>query len=1104
MSNAAKLKKKAAEFEQKKQFDKALLLYIQILDESAGADEEGDVALYNRVGDLLMRQGNVGDAMTYYEKAVDLYAEHGFFNNAIALCNKILRQSPGRNSIYYKLGKISAKKGFISDAKQNFLEYASRMQNSGQLDEAFRALKEFADLCPDQDDIRLMLADQLSKKDRKGEALEQLQLLYEKFESEGRGSDMRATVDRMKAIDPEAQPKTGGGPRSQKSSDLVFIDVDDDSGQPTRHGAGGRPGPPPRVAPPPTKTRTSGPVRAPAPGRPAARHPIAEPPSGPIPDLPLVEPGPALDEGEGTMPGPMGTGPVAPHAVPAVSAPTGFEPSTLDAELSLALDGVMPSLSGLEPPMSGEEFAALRLATPLDVPVIELPEHDLALPGELPPIGFGSGVVPVPGAGSFTSEMELIIPEGDLPSHRSRPSAPTAMPPGRRSGGARRHSRPVEAPPATTADGDLPAADVDEPQPLAETRTTPPASDAVVEPLPLVRGAEVLEVPDAVGDRVDDAAADTASTQVEDQDLSDGVLAESDLDDDDLDEEALDEDAEEEDDEEEDDEDEEESDEEESDEEESDEDEGDEDEDDDTEESDLGDEELGAITADDDRDAVEDTAVSQAAEAPDTVERAPKETARAAAGARNEPEDDRAIELPTWMQQAAHHQATNRPAPPPPSGPAAGRAPDSPPAAHGTPSLGARRLSGGTLARTADALRVRAAANPGDWDLRRRLAEALLDAGERDNGLQELEVAMIGLERAQDLEAAHSVADEIIRLKPNSVRHHQKRVEYAFRTNDRARLPEAYLELADALFRSGQADKARAVYHRVLELAPDDARAQAALSTFGDVPVSPPAGQARETRDAPGTGEARPASTPAPRRLSGEGRRSEAALAARKAGRPTPPPGRAPAPGPVGRASGASQAGAPAARPPVADAPRPATSDDDNFVNLGDWLRDDEQPKSTRMVIDEDAPTGDEEADFADMLRKFKQGIAQNVAEEDHDSHYDLGVAYKEMGLVDEAIAEFQKSLRGPRHRVRTYEALGQCFIEKQQFQVAATILGRALNEPGVTDDQLVGVLYLMGYASEALMHWEAAVTYYQRVFAVDIQFRDVARRLATLERAPH
>ena len=182
----------------------------------------------------------------------------------------------------------------------------------------------------------------------------------------------------------------------------------------------------------------------------------------------------------------------------------------------------------------------------------------------------------------------------------------------------------------------------------------------------------------------------------------------------------------------------------------------------------------------------------------------------------------------------------------------------------------------------------------------------------------------------------------------------------------------------------------------------------------------------------------------------------------------------------------------------------PGSTESDGFgrdyVNLGDWLRDDEGPRSLRMVVEEEKPTGDEAADFADMLRKFKQGIAENVSEEDHESHYDLGVAYKEMGLVDEAIAEFQKALRG-RDRVRTYEALGQCFMEKEQFTVAATLLGRALTEPGATDDQLVGVLYLLGYASEALMRWEAAVGYYQRVFAVDIRFRDAAERLAAIER---
>src|SRR6476661_8488782 len=223
MSNAAKLKKKAIELEQKKQFDKALPLYIQFLQESEGTLDDVDVPLYNRVGDLMLRTGNAADALNYYEKAVDLYAERGFLNNAIALCNKVLRQSPGRASIYYKLGKISATKGFKSDAKKNFLEYADRMQKAGQIDEAFRALKEFADLCPDQDDIRLMLAEQLTQENRQDEALEQLQKLHDKLNSEGRTTEARATADRMKSIDPDAVPRASTEGPKRKAGDLVFL-----------------------------------------------------------------------------------------------------------------------------------------------------------------------------------------------------------------------------------------------------------------------------------------------------------------------------------------------------------------------------------------------------------------------------------------------------------------------------------------------------------------------------------------------------------------------------------------------------------------------------------------------------------------------------------------------------------------------------------------------------------------------------------------------------------------------------------------------------------------------------------------------------------------
>jgi pilus assembly protein FimV len=198
------------------------------------------------------------------------------------------------------------------------------------------------------------------------------------------------------------------------------------------------------------------------------------------------------------------------------------------------------------------------------------------------------------------------------------------------------------------------------------------------------------------------------------------------------------------------------------------------------------------------------------------------------------------------------------------------------------------------------------------------------------------------------------------------------------------------------------------------------------------------------------------------------------------------------------------------ATPPAKRAPTPpprpskveAAPADDGFVNLGDWLREDEGPKDTRMVVDEQEPTGDENADFADMLKKFKQGVADNVDAEDYQSHYDLAIAFKEMGLIDEAISGFQKALGSKTNRLPTYEALGECFLEKGQAKMASAILNRALTEGNAGDDKLVGVLYMLGRAAEDQGQTPQALEFYQRVFVVDIQFKDVADRMAALEAA--
>ena len=860
MPAVAKLKKKAAEFELKKQFDKALAVYVEILDGYDSSDEEVDVALFNRVGDLYLKQGSVGDAVDYYEQAVDRYADGGFHNNAIALCNKILRNSPGRASVYYKLGKISAQKGFKGDAKKNFLEYADRMQASGKIDEAFRALKEFADLCPDQDDIRLMLAEQLSKQGRGVEAIEQLQLLYVRYSHEGRTAEARATVERMKAIDPTSEPRALGDAPSRSAADLVFLDLNDSAPSKRISHAAKRAtlglqvidtGEMEEVRPPAVvvdahATPIISAVPIPAPPIAAAPEPIAE-----ILETPVLEP--AVLDG--------------------VTRADEFERSSGAVTGVSLLDGLETTVFSAPEPSSASsallDFEPTSFAPELVVPPAPpaaVPVADDLLDFDLQPARVSEKR---PAAAMDFGEIDLSLPDFDQPPPPPhRPSRPSLL----------------GLPMLVDEDGEEPVAEDDGSTIGGDLELIMPEGTPA-RGTPIQGAADALPLMDIQLPLPGEANASIT----------------------------------------------------------------------------------GAVT-------------------------------------------ERDLEI---IQ--------------------------TPPAA--------RRQSTVIAAQDVDLLLALSEADPEDHALRRRLAEAMLESGDREGGLRELETAMVGLERNDDLAAASKLADEIVLLNPGSVRHHQKRVEYAFRTNERGRLIEAYLQLADALFRAGQVEKSRAIYQRVIDLSPDDLRAQAALENFPEPePVPEPA---------------------------------------------APPPN-------ARQTKRMSRVSIPALTTPAA----PAATSDDEYINLGDWLRDDEAPKDTRMVVDEKAPTGDEEADFQDMLKKFKQGISENVDEEDHQSHYDLGVAYKEMGLLDEAISEFQKALRAPANRVPTYEALGLCFIEKEQYPMAATILGRALHEPGVSENQLIGVLYLLGRCAQERGQRDAAIEYYQRVFVVDIQFQDVGERLSAVEGA--
>jgi tetratricopeptide (TPR) repeat protein len=168
-------------------------------------------------------------------------------------------------------------------------------------------------------------------------------------------------------------------------------------------------------------------------------------------------------------------------------------------------------------------------------------------------------------------------------------------------------------------------------------------------------------------------------------------------------------------------------------------------------------------------------------------------------------------------------------------------------------------------------------------------------------------------------------------------------------------------------------------------------------------------------------------------------------------------------------------------------------------VDLGALIIEDEGPRDSRMKGEQLEPTGDEQRDFDDMLAQFKKGIDENLSHDDYEAHYDLGIAFKEMGLYDEAIAEFQKALRAPEGRLRTSEALGVAFFEKGQYPVAEAVLRRAVDTLEGGDDEKIGLIYWLGRACEAQQKEQDARVSYERAMAQDIQFMDLRDRINRL-----
>lgn len=156
------------------------------------------------------------------------------------------------------------------------------------------------------------------------------------------------------------------------------------------------------------------------------------------------------------------------------------------------------------------------------------------------------------------------------------------------------------------------------------------------------------------------------------------------------------------------------------------------------------------------------------------------------------------------------------------------------------------------------------------------------------------------------------------------------------------------------------------------------------------------------------------------------------------------------------------------------------------------------------------APTtsGSLEGPLGDLFEEFRSELGETKEDEDLETHYNLGIAYREMGLLEEAISEFQKvasSLdKGPafRYAMQCSTLLGLAFMEKGQPAIAAIWYERALKTPGLDQESILALRYDLGVAQELAGDEKAAFNSFSQVYALNIDYRDVSERIALLGKA--
>jgi tetratricopeptide (TPR) repeat protein len=184
--------------------------------------------------------------------------------------------------------------------------------------------------------------------------------------------------------------------------------------------------------------------------------------------------------------------------------------------------------------------------------------------------------------------------------------------------------------------------------------------------------------------------------------------------------------------------------------------------------------------------------------------------------------------------------------------------------------------------------------------------------------------------------------------------------------------------------------------------------------------------------------------------------------------------------------------------------PEPGTEDRGLSIQAGEGIRREEfaSPEAEIIEADELHEKGESSLDtnVLDIFEEFKKGLERELEAEDFETHYNLGIAYKEMGLIDDAIKEFQTSKNDTKCSARSMTMLGICYMEKGLFPLAIEAFKGALNTFTTRDESYWSAKYDLASAHEKNGSLKEAFQIFSEIYGMDSKFRQVNEKLDYLK----